>query len=354
MATITSNFLTLADLASQLDPDGKPATIIDLMSQSNAVVDSMLWMEGNLPTGHKITQKTSLPGLQSRAFGQGVSSQKSTQVQITETCGMFAAVSDIDVKLAELGGNVNAVRLNEDKSFIEGMTQGFASKLWYGDESIDPNSFNGMARRYGTLNSNYGAQYKNTLDLGGTGSVNSSIYIMTWGATSGTAGIFPKGTQAGLVMEDKGKVIKYNSDGSSLEVFQTRFYWSAGLVVPDWRFNVRLCNIDSTLVGIGASSPDLILALDGAIGLLPKVQGAGSYRADPTRPSGMVGDGRTEIYMNRTVFTALKQQCSFRRNMLLNFNQAAPVPYFDWNGVPIRVTDSILNTEARVTTAQPT
>jgi hypothetical protein len=352
MAVLSSNFLTLADLAAQLDPDGKPAVVIDLLSQSNPVVMNMLWTEGNLPTGHKITQRTSLPQGTWRALGQGVQSQKSTTAQITESCGMLEGVSEVDVKLAELGGNPASVLMNEDMAFAEGLTQQFATNLFYGDEAVLPNSFNGLSKRYGSTSATYGAQAQNVIDMGGQNSVNTSIWVVTWGANC-TAGIFPKGTVAGLQHEDMGKVVKYFSDGSSLVVFQNRWNWQCGIAVADWRYNVRLANIDSTLVGTGTSSPDLIQALISALSLLPTVYGEASYNTDPTKPSGVVGGGRTEIYMNRTVATALTAQASYRKNMFLMQDQFAGKPRLSFQGIPIRITDALLNTEARVTAAQP-
>jgi hypothetical protein len=352
MALLAANYLTLADIAAMLDPMGKPAMVIDLLSQSNPVVQNMLWTEGNLPTGHKITQRTSLPQGTWRAMGQGVASQKSTTAQITETTGLLEGVSDIDVKLANIGGNPGAVRMNEDLSFGEGLTQQFATQLFYGDEAVIPNSFNGLSKRYGSLSTVFGAQAKNVIDMGGQNAVNSSIWIVSWGSTC-TTGIFPKGSTAGLQHQDMGEVVKYFADGSSLRVYQTRWDWACGIAVADWRYNVRLANIDSTLVGLGAQSPDILAALAAAIPLMPTVYGMASYNTDPTKPSGTVGGGRTEIYMNRTVAAALAQQARYTRNLLLSYSEVTGKPILQYQGIPIRVTDALLNTETRVTAAQP-
>lgn len=353
MATLASNYFTMADYAATLDPSGKPAKIIDILSQSNQIVEGMSWMEGNLPTGHKTTQTAYLPVLQSRAFNQGVASQAGRDVQIEEGLGMFESVSDIDVALAELGGNLVTTRWNQDRKFISGLTNGFASKLFYGDTAVDPSSFNGFTRRYGSTSTAFGAQMANVIDATGTGAALSSIWIITWGENA-TTGIFPKGSTAGLQTEDMGKIIKFNSDNTSLRVYQTRFDWKAGLLLQDWRYNVRIANIN-TAAGALTNWIDLINALDAGISLLPTVMGVGSYRADPTKPAGVYGGmgGRTEIYMNRTVFTALKQQLSYRKGVLLNWNEGAPRPYWDWNGVPIIISDALLSTETQATSAQP-
>ena len=49
MATLSSTALTLADWAKRVDDDYKTAAIVELLSQSNEILDDMLIVEGNLP-----------------------------------------------------------------------------------------------------------------------------------------------------------------------------------------------------------------------------------------------------------------------------------------------------------------
>lgn len=352
MATLAGQYLTLADIAAMMDPDGKAATVIDLLSQTNDVVGNMLWTEGNLPTGHKITQRTSIPSGTWRQLNLGVQPTKGTTAQITETCGLLEGVSEIDVKLANIGGNSSAVRMSEDGAFAEGLTQQFASTLFYGDEAVTPASFNGLSKRYGSTNPVYGAQSQNVINMGGTANHNSSIWITSWGQNC-LHGIFPKGSAGGLQHQDMGEQVKYFADGSSMLVYQSRWTWECGVALADWRYCVRLANIDSTLVGTGASSPDLIQSLIAGLGLLPTIYGAASYGNNPTKPSGAVGGGRTEIYMNRTCRTALTAQASFRRNMFLTQDQFDGKPILSFQGIPIRTCDALLTTEANVSSAAP-
>ena len=60
MATLAANVLTLADWAKTRDPDGKTADIVELLSQTNPILDDILYVEGNESTGHRI------PGLAAR------------------------------------------------------------------------------------------------------------------------------------------------------------------------------------------------------------------------------------------------------------------------------------------------
>ena len=51
MATIGNLAITYADWAKRMDDNYKVANIIEILSQTNEILDDMLVMEGNLPTG---------------------------------------------------------------------------------------------------------------------------------------------------------------------------------------------------------------------------------------------------------------------------------------------------------------
>ena len=61
MATLSTIHPTLMDVAKRLDPDGKVDTIVEILSETNEVLEDMVWMEGNLPTGHRTTIRSGLP-----------------------------------------------------------------------------------------------------------------------------------------------------------------------------------------------------------------------------------------------------------------------------------------------------
>jgi len=195
MATLGSNVLTLADHAKRLDPDGKVPSIVELLSQSNEILDDMLWMEGNLPTGHRTTVRTGLPAVAWRLLNQGVQPSKSTTAQVDEQCGMLEAWSEVDKDLAMLNGNTAAFRLSEAQAFIEAMNQEMASTLFYGNAGLTPEEFTGLSIRYSDPAAVNG---QNVIDAGGSGSDNSSIWLVAWGGQT-VHGIFPKGSKAGLI-----------------------------------------------------------------------------------------------------------------------------------------------------------
>jgi len=332
MATIGTSALTLADWSKRVDPDGKVPAIVELLGQTNEVLDDMLFVEGNLPTGHRTSVRTGLPSVAWKLINQGVTPSKSTTAQIDEGTGIMEAWSEVDKDLAELNGNTSAFRLSEAQAFIEAMNQEMASTLFYGNSSTAPEEFTGLAARYSSLSA---ANAQNVITGGGSGSDNSSIWLVCWGAQS-VHGIFPKGSKAGLDHEDFGEVTIQDSTGigtSRLRVYQDKWCWKVGVALRDWRYVVRIPNIDiSDLIANGGSQADVINLMIKAIHRLPSIS-----------------MGRCAFYMNRTVMQMLDIQ---RRDdvaaagMRYDEVDGKMVPTF--RNIPIRKVDALLETEATV------
>ena len=89
MATLAVTNPTLADVAKATDPDGKIATIVEILNETNEMLDDMVWVEGNLPTGHRTTVRAGLPSPTWRKLYGGVQPTKATNVQVTDTTGML-------------------------------------------------------------------------------------------------------------------------------------------------------------------------------------------------------------------------------------------------------------------------
>src|SRR5438552_1428991 len=145
MATIGTTALTMADWAKRLDDDGRVTAIVELLSQSNESMDDMLMVEGNLPSGHKTTVRTGLPQSTWRLLHYGVPNGKSTTAQIVDVIGNLETFAVIDKDLADLNGNTAEFRLSEVRAFLEGMTQQVATTLVYGNTSVNPERFMGLA-----------------------------------------------------------------------------------------------------------------------------------------------------------------------------------------------------------------
>jgi hypothetical protein len=240
---LATNALTLLDWAKRLDPDGKVPVIVELLSQTNEILMDMVWREGNLPTGHRTTVRTGLPTVAWRLLNQGVQPSKSTTAQIDEQAGMLEAWSSVDKDLAILNGNVNAFRLSEAKAFLEAMNQEMAQTLFYGNAGLAPEEFTGLSVRYSLSTAANGSH---VLKAGGAGADNASMWLVVWGEETVT-GIFPKGSKAGLIHEDRGEQVLQNAGGvtgAQMVALVERFQWKGGIAVKDWRYAVRICNID--------------------------------------------------------------------------------------------------------------
>jgi len=346
MATLGANAVTLTDWAKTRDPDGKTARIIEILAQSNPILDDMLWVEGNLPTGTRTTVRTGLPSSTWRLFNQGVQVTKATNAQIDEACGMLESWGEVDVKLANLNGDAAAFRASENVAHIEGMNQEMAGTLFYGNSGTAPEEFSGFATRYSALG-------QNCISGGGSGSDNTSIYFVGWGANS-VHGIYPKGSSAGLKHMDHGEVTIETVNGvggSRLRVFQDQWTWDAGLAVRDWRYVVRICNIDVSNLTGESSAANLVKLMIKAYHRLPSLAGGS------TVAQGYVGV-KPAIYMNRTAaqmldiqrYNTMSGQGTGSQNLGGSIDWATIdgkwVPAF--RGIPIRITDQLLETEATV------
>jgi hypothetical protein len=169
MPVIGATALTLADWAKRIDDNYKIATIIELLSQTNEIIDDMLFVQGNLPTGHRTTVRTGLPAATWRLLNYGVPNGKSTTAQITDSCGNLETYSVVDKDIADLNGNTPEFRFSEVKAFLEGMNQQVSSTVFYGNTSVNPERFMGLAPRYNTVNIANAQTAANVIDRTGTG-----------------------------------------------------------------------------------------------------------------------------------------------------------------------------------------
>ena len=339
MATLASTALTLTEWATRLDPAGKPAAVIELLGQTNEMLTDMLWLQCNDGAGHKTTVRTGLPNATWRLLNYGVQKSKSTTAQVRDSTGMLEAYSEIDKALAELNGNTAEFRLGEDMAFIESMNQGMQQTVAYGSTAANPERFTGLSPRFNALSA---ANGQNIVDAGGSGSTNSSIWLVGWGQNT-CHGLFPKGSKAGLQVRDLGEVPVYDANNNVFQGYRTHFKWDCGLTVRDWRFVVRIANVNVTAGAVTTSN--LINTLIAAVNKLPFVSAAGnSPPPGGTRP----GQVNTAFYCNRTVRAALDVQAMAKTNNFLTLETRDSKPYVAFRGVPIRICDQILNNEARV------
>lgn len=96
---MSANAVTLLDCAKRFDSTGKIAKLVEIMAQTNEILEDALWLEGNLPTGHRTTIRTGLPSATWRLLNYGVQSSKSTTKSVDDSCGMLEAYAEVDKSL---------------------------------------------------------------------------------------------------------------------------------------------------------------------------------------------------------------------------------------------------------------
>jgi len=332
MAVLGTNNPTLADLAKVTDPDGSIADVVEILNETNEILLDMTWLEGNLTTGHRTSIRSGLPSPTWRKLYGGVQPTKSRAVQVTDTCGMLEDYAEVDKALVDMAGDPAAFRLQEDRPHIEGMNQEIAETLFYGDEATAPEEFTGFAPRYSDLSA---ANADNIIDASGTGSDNASIWLICWSPMT-CHGIIPKGSTAGLQQRDLGEVTIEDQDGSNgrMQAYRTHYRWDAGLSVRDWRYVVRIANIDRSDLTVdlstGADLNDLM------------------HQAWTEIPNTSMG--RCVWYMDKTVLSFLRRQTSNAvANSTLSVDMVGGTMQTSWGGIPIRRCDALSINEARVT-----
>ena len=332
MATIGNAFLTLSDWAKRMDSNGKSDKVIEILSQTNEILTDAVFVEGNLPTGHKTTVRTGLPTATWRLLNYGVPTSKSTTAQVIDTCGMLESYSEVDKSLADLNGNTGDFRLSESKASLASMNKEMANMLFYGNTAANPAGFLGLAPRYNSLSAENGRMI---IDAGSTSQgVNTSIWVVVWGDNT-CHGIFPKGSKAGIQQKDLGEVTLEDANGGKYQGYRSHFKWDIGLTLRDWRYVARVANIDvSTLGNAGTATytgPEIV-------NLLVKA----------TNQIESLSMGKAAIYCNRDIKTALDLLVINKGNVNLTISDYAGTQTTMFRGVPIRCCDALLNTEELV------
>lgn len=345
MATIGQSYPNLID-TYKASAEG---TVIELLKQNNSVLEDAIATQCNMDAIHRHMIRTGHPSATWGRLYKGVQPSKATMAQVDDTTGFLEARSEIDARLLQLAPDPAKARLVDSAPFLETMNQEMAAGVFYHDTATTPEKFKGLAARYGAYNTGVPDPSKpnianQVINGGGTGDDNTSIWFVTW-ADHATSLLYPKGTKAGVGVEDKGEEPVRDPNGGTYYAKVTMFSWHLGMFVKDWRYNARIANIDVSEMMAG--SVDLWALLRKAYYRLYQVYGVGAL------------GGRTAIYMNRQVLEVLDAQSSDRALVQSggSFNYSAPGLgqsqvegriVRTYRDIPIRLTDAILNTEAAV------
>jgi hypothetical protein len=333
-----TGYPNLTELAARLDPQGNGIShITNVLSKEKPMLEHIPWFEGNLQTGHQVSRTVnSLSTATWRKVNQGVAATKNQVGNYTEACGRLEDFSYLDQMMSELNGGPE-FRLSEDKIKMEAMAQQFVSAILYSDVTANPEQIHGFMPRFPASS---GFDSSDQVVVGtNSGSDAHSILLCTWEERK-VYGIYPKGTRAGLEVNDLGMQILTPSASSTsiLRALVTQLIWRCGLCIEDMRYVVR-GQWDPGDADMATSERGLILLFQSMVHKLYKVT------------------ANTRAYMNRTTVERLNAQLISNENSPLkyvwdngglvgdtNTGGARRVP--ELFGIPIYVEDSLVAEDA--------
>ena len=333
MAVLGTEALTLNDLAKRQDPNNKiDRQIIEMRSKVNEWIRDALWMRCNNGDSHKTTRRVTLPPATWTSINRGVHPGKSITKQVEEKTGIMAGIAQVDNRLLDLSDDRTELMLSEERAQTESLDQELSQTFFYGDLGTKPAAFNGIFSRYSALND------LNVFGMGGTGATNTSMALVTWGGMSCHM-IYPKGTAAGIKRTFKANETLHDDENGEFLGAKTFYDWHAGLALRDPRTCARIANIDTAaLTGLvengaeAAASRKLIRQMTIAHNAVYR------YR----------GTGKMVWYANQTIFNMLHLMAADKMNLCLGIEKFEGESVTTFLGVPIRMCDTILDTEEAI------
>lgn len=321
MATKLVNKLSLLELANRIAPNGDMATIVEVMSQENPILQDIPFIEANSGSSHKDTIRTYVPKGERRQFDKGVGTSGTKTEPVTFNVAMYENYSQVDKAKCLMAPNPKQFRMDEAKGIIEGLSQTVVDAIFYGNSKIDPDESDGLATICNKIDG------KRIIDAGGTGDDLTSLYIVQWDKVE-AKGVYPRGSATGgIVHDDLGEDTVSDENGKKYQAFVDHFQCHMGLGLTNKKRIARICNIpvDSTEGEKINVSKMIIRALNNM-----KQQGKGAV-----------------IYGNATAINYLDIEALNKATVQLEDAFGMPVTQFR-PGNPIRLCEGILDSEEHV------
>ena len=338
MAAKGSTLVTLADVAKNKNKE--IGQVAEVLVESNPMLEDIGYKEMNEGTTHKESIRSALPAVYYRKANQPIPASKTGIEERSFTATRFDSKSQLDKIVAERGGkeNVGYNRWNEAQAHLQAHANELGSLLIYGSPVASNMKTAGLFDIYSTVSASEETS-KQIIDAGGTGSDNCSILKVHWGEQS-LFGVYPKGTKSGISRMDHstgGKLVQIpgldeNGNSGNLWGYEEEFVTEHGLVVKDYRQAARIANIDVSDLKTGSAADliDLMISANFCIDSL--------------------NNGKGCWYVNRTIAAFLYKQArtGVSAGGGLNFANFDGKEVLTFMGDPVRVTDSLLTSEARV------
>ena len=142
-------------------------------------------------------------------------------------------------------------------------------------------------------------------------------------------GIYPKGSSAGLKSEDLGRTTLKDNDGGRFEGYRSHYQWKMGMVVRDWRYIVRVANVELALLDDPTAQTALYHAMIKARYTTPN---PGSY-------------ARGVYYASPAVHAMLDIAATEKGNAALGYANVFGKDVLTFRGTPIKACSAIMETE---------
>lgn len=351
MALIDAGLVTVADVAKTKSAKGIN-DFANIVAIKSPVYGRMPRMQCNEGDSHVEQIISGLPKVHYTKINEATPYSKTSTEERKFTTTHVESRSGVDKRLAMRGG-IGKWALNrwiQAQGHIEAMIQEAEKRFFYGTSmKEDPRAIPGLADYYNTVATTSEIS-KNVISLGGsTANRQTSMYLIVPGMMS-VFGAYPEGTQAGLMREnytpDPNKpinIIAETRDGETgtIKGYEEMFSMDDCIVLKDWRQVVRMANIDvsSSVIGVNTTVPyypstDLIAAAINATEIVESLEaGAGFWACNRTIAAVLRHQARSEVKTGGGVGYG-------------NYQGVKDVLML--HGMPVVVTDGILNTEAVV------
>jgi hypothetical protein len=343
MATIaTGTTITIAEMQRRETPDKRQADLIDIISETNAIIADAKWQMCNNGTFHQDTRIASRPSGSKRAYDQGVTPEAMVTETALEPTVMHAGISQVDTKKAQHSVmGVAGYRTQEDGAFAVGMTEVLANDIFDLNNTTDPRNFVGVNNRsdYNTLSSSY--VYDNAGGAASATANKTSIYFFQWGDKMTTM-IYPRNDTPGAMGSDtpiarkdfpERLITDANNSSAQYPGYETWFEIAYGLFIHDPRTIKRICNIStSNIDGVDDFSFDEDYMIDAV--------------------TDMEYNGRGAVgYCNRTVWAQMWKRANEKGNATFT-QEGVEGPFagrvLSFSNIPMKRVDQITNTQSEI------
>jgi hypothetical protein len=257
MADFDNIKYTIQHVMAASTEDGAMLEIADVISKTNELNAVLPFFPTNLPFSNRSARDVTHFEPSARVSNTGAVTGVNETEQVTDTLVRFETEVAVD-ELALNGINDKSQWFTDQiKKTAMGFSNVVADQFISGDYLADPDKqFDGLLKRNNALPASsvdVTDRYYNVIPGGGSGSDNTSIYLVGLGK-EGVHGIYFKNDQAGLVINRKGRQRVTDSSGNPYWAETAQMIWDVGLVATNHRAMGRICNIDDSALTLDAAT----------------------------------------------------------------------------------------------------